>query len=337
MGQAVNASGGGPQPPFGTNPGAFAEEPYLNTLGKLWGLTLAEGMTAGYGVNDGHYDNHPIDARIWGGGMGVWSEEKHRQYMLKPKRVGLMQNISLNAPTAGGGKKHKYEPGVGNGAIYRMYFMFNPSEIQAAFNFNSGQIPPQYLGGNVQMIGGQTVSWSLFFDRTYEMAYSKKPENSRGVLQDVAALYNILGAFEPGANGIPFSYPVQVVFGQNQAGQLWGFAGYISAVNVTFGIFRWDMMPSRCEVDIAMTANYNLANIPATTAHPGTSGGGGNKPKKKRTPQGQTRVPPPRNPTARRAYDAAQAGAAHAAALKKKAEKTASAGYPGDMFIPGGP
>ena len=125
---------------------------------------------------------------------------------------------------------------------------------------NSNIIPSNYQFSNPQQTAsaqdatvvpsaqGSTVSWQLLFDRTYDMVYSgNDPAANRGVLKDVAALYNIMGVFA--GYGVPYMSPVKVIFGQLDTGQVWGYTGYLSAANIDYGIFRQNMIPSRCTID----------------------------------------------------------------------------------------
>lgn len=240
-------------------------------------LTLDNGMTAGYGVQDGHTFNPPPDPRTYGGNPAT-----------APKRIGVLRNVAGSLP---------------NNVIYSLYFIFNPNQIVASFATNLSSIPPSYLYGsdassNITALGSasapgtaggatnvpnltnsQTVSWSLIFDRTYDMLFDPNPDYNRGVLRDTAALYNLMGTFASDG-GVPVSTPCQVVFAQTASGQLWGFTGYISSVNITYGIFRHNMIPSRCEVDLQMTTTYVAAQAPSNSgaglATVGASGGTGN-------------------------------------------------------------
>lgn len=240
------------------------------------GLTLMNGMTAGYGVNDGNTENPPAYPGTYG---------QHPNYMgqnWEPARIGVMRNI----------------PGSLSNGPFSLYFIFNPNQIAVAFQVNMSQAPPLYLysqdsaanqsaisgstgdGGNLSglssnvpnLTNGQTVGWSLYFDRTYDLLYDPQPDHNRGVLKDVAALYNLMGTFPPGGGaGVPVSTPVQVVFGQTGSGKLWGFTGYISSVNITYGVFRHNMIPSRCEVDLQMQCTFVSSSTPPANASGGVA------------------------------------------------------------------
>lgn len=208
----------------------------------LTGLTLMNGMTAGYGDMDGHTSNPPAAKGSYGGNP-KWA----------PKRIGLMRNSTAS----------------GLSQQYSLYFIFNPNQIQVGFTTTPGSNPANYYAADSAVPGmanAQSVSWSLIFDRTYDLLYGDNHNgdggNSRGVLEDTAALYNIMGSYESGG-GTPMSTLVEVAFAQEKSGQLWGFTGYITSVNITYGIFRYDMIPSHCEVDLTMTTTY-IGNIPTS-------------------------------------------------------------------------
>lgn len=253
--------------------GAFGMPPVPGVairLTDLGNLSLANGMTAGFGDNDGNTSNPPLL-----GGQGAAVNPYGGDPNWPIQRVGVMRNAQNALP--------------GN-VINSLYFIFNPTQIGVSFSANASQIPPSYLFGSQpsdilggitagqsgttntssvapNLTQGQTVSWSLFFDRTYDMMYGGDgldPDDNRGVLKDTAALYNLMGAFE-GESGVPLSTLIQVVFGQTKSGQLWGFTGYIVGAQITYGIFRHNMIPSRCEVDVTMMATYiapQTANSP---------------------------------------------------------------------------
>jgi hypothetical protein len=265
-----------------TGPGSFsADDPNDIFLapGTAFGvgntaLTLEQGMTAGIGTSSGGYSNPPIVP----GGIPNGIQPYGGNPVTAPKRVGIMRNFPGSLP---------------DGDVNYLYFIFNPNQIVASFITNINQIPAGYLyglsptssslsglnqysssggavnpfsstgapssttpAGNVpNLTSGQTVSWSLIFDRTYDIMYSPNALDNRGVLKDVAALYALMGTFES-TGAVPISTPIQVVFAANEAGQLWGFTGFITSVTITYGIFRWDMMPSRCEIDLQMMTSY---------------------------------------------------------------------------------
>lgn len=249
-------------------------------------LTLANGMTAGLGAGSlfgiTAYSNPPLPA-VSNTGAAINPYGGDPNWPIQ--RVGVMRNIPGSLPNPG--------------EVNYLYFIYNPNQIVAAFATNLSSIPPAYLYGNQSqanvnaaqqgisdggtalanlgsstsassvpnLTSSQTVSWSLIFDRTYDMMYDSNPNENRGVLKDTAALYSLMGTFES-SGAVPISTPVEAVFGMTGSGQLWGFTGYISSVNITYGIFRHNMIPSRCEIDLQMVCTYVAAQAPAG-ANPG--------------------------------------------------------------------
>ena len=236
---------------------------YLNSV------SLAGNMTAGYGtVDDKGVTSNPLfdnpsavaSGSIYGGNP-AWA----------PNRVGMMRNVPGTVP------------GLGPGGYGTMYFQYNPNQIAVSFNLNQTSIPPAFLYGTGSAAGdtynnfdpskqdpnntatdakpipnltqGQSVSWSLLFDRTYDMLYSPDPGANRGTLKDIAALYSLMGTFET-AGAVPVSTPIQVIFGVTDQGNIWGFTGFITGVSINYGLFRYDMIPSKAEVDITMMTSY---------------------------------------------------------------------------------
>ena len=251
-------------------------------------LSLANGMTAGVAADGQPYSNPQLPLiSTTGAAVNPYGGDPNWPI----QRVGVMRNIPGSITGNSGDSSY-------------LYFIYNPNQIVASFTTNTSAIPPMYLYGSgvdsgntgstaqqssasaisqinnssqgssltsvPNLANSQTVAWSLIFDRTYDMMYDTNPEENRGVLKDTAALYALMGTFE-NSGAVPVSTPIQVVFAQTQSGQLWGFTGYISSVNITYGIFRHNMIPSRCEVDLTMTCTYVSSQAP-----PGGSNSGGN-------------------------------------------------------------
>lgn len=169
-------------------------------------------------------------------------------------------------------------------------FMFNPSVINVGYAVNADVLDPS-LQTPAQMAGtavypGQTsISFSLLFDRTYEVAYNVKAYNLNkiGVYADICALEAVTGARTPvvrtevdpntdhatskitagqDANNLMLGSmrptPVYVIFGGGNGGlnlePLTGltYIGWIMSMNVTYGLFSSSMVPTRASVDITM-------------------------------------------------------------------------------------
>jgi len=241
-------------------------------------LSLANGMTAGAGVLDGVGRNPPPYSGATGdstiGGNPATA----------PYRIGVMRNVPGSLPPLTNG------PASG---VYELGFMFNPNDIAVSFTTNNSSAPPTYLygdtSGNLKTLSNnvsagtntapttvpnftnsQTVTWSLLFDRTLDMYFSKDANANRGVLIDVAMLYNIMGTFES-IGAVPISTPVEVVFGQTANGQLWGFTGFINNVAIQYGNFRKNMLPSQCVIQLSMQCVYVAPQVPSSNGAPGAT------------------------------------------------------------------
>jgi hypothetical protein len=225
-------------------------------------LTLAGGMTAGWGDGDGNTSNPPLVPQLNGsainayGGMPNWPIS----------RIGVLRNVAGFLDQQ-----------------YSLYFIYNPNEVDVSFQIDQTSIPVNYLAGSNAGLGtggtgpdgtsflssavpatsAQTISWTLLFDRTYDMMYDSNPNGNRGVLKDVGALYLLLGTFTSAA-AVPMATLCEVIFGQTDDGDIWGFTGYISGAQIQYPIFRHNMIPSRAQIGLSMTAMYANSNAPTT-------------------------------------------------------------------------
>lgn len=219
-------------------------------------LTLANGMTAGIGPDQ--VSNRPLGGFTSGVdpyGGNIWSKSL--------KRVGCMRSLASAYHSA---------PGVNptGDRAYFMYFLYNPNQINVALTVNASGLPSLPAINNKYNVPpvpnnptGQVISWTLFFDRSYDAVYGvdQVALQNRGVLGDVAALYNLMGVFV--ANGdTPVMFPVQVMFGQSATGAIWGFTGFITDASITYGLFTSNMIPFRCTIDLSMMAMYVPETIP---------------------------------------------------------------------------
>lgn len=247
-----------------------------NSTTSIDSLTLANGMTAGIGPEQQSNPQlgHNLGANLpWAWNAGPTGPPLRWGVMRTDPRLAL-PNLSSLYPYNG-------TPGGLNPASYYLYFLYNPTQIVDVMSVDTSTITPaQVVGQNpssfvnpkpsVGAANSHSVSWSLFFDRTYDVLYSSNPGAERGVLKDVAALYNVMGAFTTGGT-TPILYPVEVVFGQTAAGDIWGFTGFVSAATVTYGVFRYNMIPTRCTIDLTMTAVYLGPQVPSNDAPPGSA------------------------------------------------------------------
>lgn len=265
----------------GTPTGSNNYTPYLGNNGgqtSIKDLTLAGGMTAGWG-HSGETENPSLYGAYSGQSINPYGGIDH--YPIS--RVGTLRNVMGS---------------LGPDKQYILNFLYNPGEIDVSFAVDQAAMPANYLttsydpyGFNavtVPLTGSQSVTWSLLFDRTYDMMYDPDPNGNRGVLKDVGALYLLMGTFTSDA-AVPMSTLCEVVFGQTDNGNIWGFTGYIAGANITYPIFRHNMIPSRAQVSITMTTVYVSPTIPSG----GTNSDGSGPPASTPDPASSSSGPPP--------------------------------------------
>ncbi|MDX3260700.1 hypothetical protein PV336_15885 [Streptomyces sp. MI02-2A] len=174
-----------------------------------------------------------------------------------------------------------------NGARYRCNFLYNPSVVSVSHSVNANVIaddnainPYDVTAQDLLLPLQQTVSFSLLFDRTYELWDPSKLHGAAkdnvpflGVAWDVLSLYKITGVaspidvdaakssdsgavqsssftkgnFKSGATGPMLYVPVYVVFGYTL-----DYYGVIQEMDVQYTHWTQQMIPSRCQVDISM-------------------------------------------------------------------------------------
>lgn len=120
---------------------------------------------------------------------------------------GYLQTASFNAintsiPLGGGSDV----PSAANAAttFYTLLFLYNPSEIDLSYSLDVNEAPtPAYLrssadGGTALVASGGTLTFSLLFDRTYEVNYGKSGyAHDLGVLVDMHVLAGLTGITMP--------------------------------------------------------------------------------------------------------------------------------------------
>lgn len=189
----------------------------------------------------------------------------------------LRQGVLRNIPGSISNKYVGLDPD--KAPAYELHFLYNPNEIDISMNVDSNGLPPIQLAMGQPLPSGtppvpigaaQQINFSLLFDRTYDMMYDPGtpdhpgPGNDRGVLFDIAVLYNAMGASLTQAM-IPYAIPMEVMFGQTVTGKVFGVTGHITNFDIIYGIFRYDMIPARCEVDISMQVHYTVSSVPSST------------------------------------------------------------------------
>jgi len=133
--------------------------------------------------------------------------------------------------------------------------------------------------GDYNVMLNTTISFSLLFDRTYELwdrKYQGTDVGTYGVSVDTNAFYNLTGINipekVPGVRGGK-SYtkinqgpmkmtPVDLYFGYGSPGGLHYF-GIITSLGITYSHFTQQMVPVRCAIDVGF-------NVFPTTTKSGT-------------------------------------------------------------------
>lgn len=173
------------------------------------------------------------------------------------------------------------------GRFYMLNFLYNPSTVQVSHSLDAAnQVMPAYTRsdqdkGTPLTAAGGSLSFSLLFDRSYEMSDPTQfntVEGTYGVMADIHVLYNLVGinmkqqvwssatssdaaSTETGdVVGIMQMNPVWVHFNQARhrfADKLpnmsrMSYFGYLSSVDISYTHFTQRMTPVRCAVAISM-------------------------------------------------------------------------------------
>jgi hypothetical protein len=173
-------------------------------------------------------------------------------------------------------------------------FLYNPSSVSADYSISDSSVgaslmfPTGFNDTNLRVPLNQTVSWSLLFDRTYELWGTYNTDGSAngnkgnvngntndpkvvGVLADVMAMQQFTGMFVAyssgnaqttspasgtltGWQGIMQMIPGWVYFGGGGSSttSLW-YYGYVSEWDVTITHWTQYMVPQRCVINITFT------------------------------------------------------------------------------------
>lgn len=158
------------------------------------------------------------------------------------------------------------------GLKYKINFLYNPSTINESRALDLDNQPlPQYArvpGDTANWVGmiNTSVSFSLLFDRTYELWDSKYKDTDVGVFGvqvDTNAFFNLVGInYKQKVAGVhggkPYNKVVQgpmrmspsdLYFGYGAPGGLHYF-GIIQSLGITYTHFTQQMIPSRCAIDV---------------------------------------------------------------------------------------
>lgn len=208
-----------------------------------------------------------------------------------PLKQGIIQQTDANVSNAG--------TAAGLASIqnypFACRFMFNPPDVSVGYGINNDILPyEQMTTAQLQAKsfypGMTTISFSLLFDRTYEVAYGTPGAylgdlSKIGVYADIAALESVVGvrslaaktasytldtSGNPVASGAAKTIttksssgkdlignmvltPVYIIFGGGQDNAGLSFAAYITSMQVSYALFSQNMIPTRASVQIGAT------------------------------------------------------------------------------------
>jgi hypothetical protein len=232
------------------------------------------------------------------------------------------QGPQIGAGSGGvtGGRISTPSPAPGaNGAVFAAYFLFNPTEIDLQYNFDTsvtGAINPAYAGNQANddpqgLMLNQTQSFTLLFDRTYELwsgrqaagydSYLNGGPYFYGVQWDVWAIERLAGIYGQaaghGPSGPPASAICTVQFGGALTSEtVYGtpgtprpspelvqgailpavnFQGWMTNFSVEYTRFDGNMVPSRCAISLSFMQVYSLPAVYTTAPGDGGQGAGG--------------------------------------------------------------
>lgn len=210
------------------------------------------------------------------------------QYINPPPDPRLNDIVARKAPGLRHGIIQQTDDMVGPDQKfpYACRFLFNPAVINVSYNVATGVTPPSELTPDQAKAlaiypGATGIGFSLLFDRTYDVYYGPQAGGfdlrEIGVYADIAALESVTGVrtnvtvagndnitLASGDNssaivGNMLMIPAYVIFGGGNGGKsgkpLTGltYIGYITSMNVSYGLFSENMVPTRAAVDIQMT------------------------------------------------------------------------------------
>jgi hypothetical protein len=154
-----------------------------------------------------------------------------------------------------------------SGPNVRFRFMYNPPEVNYAYDIDESKLnadavaqDPSGLAGISNLVGGSSISFLLYFDRSIEVATAVRkagPSNDPGqigVMHDLAVYERLIGDV---GSGTVVSKPIKVFFTRGvKAGPGLNFRGIINSTHITFKQFSQEMIPTRMEMSISMRRMY---------------------------------------------------------------------------------
>ncbi|WP_409238345.1 hypothetical protein [Streptomyces sp. PA5.6] len=162
-------------------------------------------------------------------------------------------------------------------------FHYNPSTVSVTHGLDTANMTPaewqrsEADTGTAVLPIASSCSFSLFFDRTYDiLAKRKKPQSKYGVMFDINALYNVVGInsksrtssaagessdseSEPSSDAgeIPETVtgPMQMrpVYAHFGGGDSLFYYGFISNINIDYVHYTQSMIPQRASVSLTIT------------------------------------------------------------------------------------
>lgn len=177
-----------------------------------------------------------------------------------------------------------------DGYFYALNFLYNPTTVSAQHSIDPSIVPPSAqspIDITTPLIPlAQNVSFSLLFDRTFELwdsQYALTEVGQRGVQMDVIALYRMVGITAPptiaskaaggdgsatagktsAINSPAFFRPrgpmLQTAVRVN-IGEPLSYYGFINSINLTYTHWNVKMVPQRCQCDIQLTLLVDASN-----------------------------------------------------------------------------
>lgn len=206
-----------------------------------------------------------------------------------------IQNIPSYLPSESGGSNYGLIRGYmvtafpkgKTGKFYMLNFLYNPSTVSVSHSIDAAnQVMPAYTRsdadtGTPLTAAGGTLSYSLLFDRSYEMSDPSKfdtIEGTYGVMADIHVLYNLCGinmkqqVWTSSTSTTDTSTDAGDVIGIMQMNPVWvhfnqarhafadklpnlsrmSYFGYLNSLQIDYTHFTQRMTPVRCAVSISM-------------------------------------------------------------------------------------
>jgi hypothetical protein len=213
------------------------------------------------------------------------------EILVRGGMMELMTNLNVTGSDAGNPLTAKLQPRTGG--MFACYFMMNPQNISIDCSITTdaaapSQVDPSALQAGPYFVQNQSISFSLIFNRMYEvyMGGFKNPKDGGpgpsdiGCRWDIRSIERLMGIYDaqadyPNSNGKmkgmgqtglgvngagdrpPQAMSIQVVIGGPNSIQ---FQGLISSFDYNYTLFSKDMIPIEATVDIGIMRVY-LPNL----------------------------------------------------------------------------